>query len=429
MPPIHPMPTTHHTQPCDGPATDAPRFCLHTLFRLQVGVRGLLTSPDRRHQQLPTRLAALLALWLLAGAAHAVPQCELGGEPVNPANGFTTAGKSGLMRCTDLEGPVRLREQTLQEGRFIGPARWVYRDGSRKEHSTNARGNRHGLAREWDAQGTLRREENLDDGQPVGPQKTYAAAGYLQRFDYVVNRSVAVSLSTLADGSLSELRCAPVSLLPQDRAVCGHQGSASNVTLYRAPGQPSGTVSYLAGEMQRLTVLNPQGVLVRSETVEQQAGQPARRIKRVYYPAGRLRSETNLLEPEPGATRVEREGVAREWAESGQLTQETRWAQGLEQSIHQWYLNGQPKLRQQVAREGRNELRTTESFWDNGKASAINVERNGRLWGWQRYFNQTGQLLHEDEHGERGVLLRRKHFNEQGALEREERFLEDGSRI
>ena len=169
--------------------------------------------------------------------------------------------------------------------------------------------------------------------------------------------------------------------------------------------------------------------LVRSEALQQEAGQPGRRIKRVYYPSGQVRSETDLLEPEPTAKPTGREGVGREWAESGQLTQETRWAQGLERSIQQWYLNGQPKLRQNIAREGRVELRTTESFWDNGKPSAMNVERNGRLWGWQRYFNEAGLLRHEDEHSERGVLLRRKHFNAQGALEREERFLEDGSRI
>jgi antitoxin component YwqK of YwqJK toxin-antitoxin module len=188
-------------------------------------------------------------------------------------------------------------------------------------------------------------------------------------------------------------------------------------------------VSYLAGALQRLTVLSANGVLVRSETLQQEVGQPGRRIKRVYYPSGQVRSETDLLEREPGAAPAGREGVGREWAESGQRTQEIRWAQGLERSIQQWYLNGQPKLRQNIAREGRVELRTTESFWDNGKPSAMNVERNDRLWGWHRYFNEAGLLRYEDEHGERGVLLRRKHFNAQGALESEERFLEDGSRI
>ena len=41
--------------------------------------------------------AALLALLPLA--AQAVQDCELNGQHVNPANGHTTAGKSGLMRC------------------------------------------------------------------------------------------------------------------------------------------------------------------------------------------------------------------------------------------------------------------------------------------------------------------------------------------
>ena len=63
------------------------------------------------------------------------------------------------------------------------------------------------------------------------------------------------------------------------------------------------------------------------------------------------------------------------------------------------------------------------------KPAAVNTERNGRLWGWQKYFNEDGVLLREDEHGERGVLLRRKRYSAQGVLEREERFLEDGSRI
>ena len=59
----------------------------------------------------------------------------------------------------------------------------------------------------------------------------------------------------------------------------------------------------------------------------------------------------------------------------------------------------------------------------------MNVERNGRLLGWQKYFTEAGVLAVEDEHGERGVLLRRKSYDAQGVFVREERFLEDGSRI
>ena len=105
---------------------------------------------------LPHRLAwVALLLGLSSGLALAVPQCELNGEPVSPSNGHTTAGKSGLMRCTDDSGPIRLREQTLRDGRFEGPARFVMQSGERREYNVNARGNREGVFREWDASGTL----------------------------------------------------------------------------------------------------------------------------------------------------------------------------------------------------------------------------------------------------------------------------------
>lgn len=373
------------------------------------------------------RREPLVALAVLAAAlslpAHAVPRCVLNGESVSPNNSHTTAGKSGVMRCTDDDGPVRLREQTLRDGRFVGPVVVVLADGERREFTVNERGNRHGVARTFDARGTLRQEENLDDGSAAGVQKTFAEAGHLQALRFVGERRTLLSLGYLADGSLSELRCAPVSLVPQDREVCGHAGRASEVTLYREPGQPSGSITHLQGQMQALTVLDRDGRRVRDEVLRD-----GRRIKRVYFASGKPRSETDFIERDPNGPGG-REGVAREWHESGQLTQETHWAEGYEQRVQQWYLNGQPKLRQQTRRTGRDQERTTESFWDNGRPAAVNQERNGRLWGWQKYFGENGVLLREDEHGERGVLLRRKRYDAQGALEREERFLEDGSRI
>lgn len=368
-----------------------------------------------------------LLLWavvvLLSTPAWAVQRCELNGESVNSNNGHTTAGKSGVMRCTDEDGQVRRREQTLREGRFVGPVVMVLADGERREYSVNERGNRHGLARTFDGKGTLRKEENLEDGSNVGVQRNFAEAGYLQELHFSDQRRTVLTIAYLADGTVKELRCAPASVVPQDREVCGHTGRASDVTLFREPGKPSGTVSYLRGQMQRLSVLDREGRLVRNEELKD-----GRRIKRVFYASGKPRSETDFIERDPNGPGG-REGTAREWAESGQLTQETTWAQGYEQRIQQWYLNGKPKMRQQIRREGREHERTIESFWDNGKPAAVNAERNGRLWGWQKYFNEDGVLVREDEHGERGLLQRRKRYNEQGALEREERFLEDGSRI
>ncbi len=370
-----------------------------------------------------TVVAAVLAA-LLSLNAHAIQRCELNGESVNPNNGNTTAGKSGVMRCTDEDGSVRRREQTLRDGRFVGPVVMVLADGERREYSVNDKGNRHGLARTFDGKGTLRKEENLDNGSNVGVQKNFAAAGYLEELHFSDERRSVLTIAYLADGTLKELRCAPTSVVPQDREVCGHTGRASDVTLFREPGKPSGTVSYLAGKAQRSSALDREGRVVRNE--ERKDG---RLIRRAFYPSGKPRSETDFVENEANS-RAGREGTAREWHESGQMTQETVWADGYEQRIQQWYLNGQPKQRVQIRRDGRDQARTTESFWDNGKPASVTVERNNRLTGWQKYFDEDGVLRREDEHGgERGLLQRRKQYNEQGVMEREERFLEDGSRL
>lgn len=377
--------------------------------------------------RLSARIARHIALTMVLLAAsttvRALPRCELSGEVIDPANGHGMAGKSGVMRCTDDTGELRLREQSVREGRFEGPVLLVLRDGTRKEYSVNEHGHRDGVAREFDARGTLRREEQLVDGQLVGEQKQFAEAGYLQRLDFYVDRRAAVSLVLLADGSLNELRCAERSLVPHDRTPCGHAGQVSDATLYRAPGNASGRVRYLAGQLLYNAVLDERGQTVRTEEVK-----GGRRIKRVYYRSGPLRSEADFIERDPSDGQG-REGVAREWAESGQLTQETLWARGQEQTIRQWYLNGQLKLRQEIQRDGRHQQRLTESYWDNGQPAAINADRNGRLMGWQRYFDEAGVLRREEEHGDRGVLLRRKRYSAQGSLEIDERFLADGSRV
>ncbi|WP_300661045.1 hypothetical protein [Hydrogenophaga sp.] len=370
-----------------------------------------------------TRGLLLVVGAVFSANAWAVQRCELNGESVSRANGHTTAGKSGVMRCTDDSGQVRRLDQTLRDGKYVGPVLMVLADGERREYSLNERGNRDGVARTFDAKGTLRKEENFEDGSAVGVQKNFAEAGHLQALHFAAGRRTVLTIGYLADGRLTELRCAAVTLVPQDREVCGHAGRASDMTLHRADGQPAGTVSFLQGQMQRQTVLDREGRLVRNEELKD-----GRRIKRVFYASGQPRSEADFIERDPNS-REGREGVAREWAESGQLTQETTWAEGYEQRIQQWYLNGKQRARQQIRRDGRNQERTTESFWDTGLPAAVNVERNGRLLGWQKYFTEAGVLAAEDEHGERGVLLRRKSYDAQGVFVREERFLEDGSRI
>jgi hypothetical protein len=68
------------------------------------------------------------ALAFACAPALAVERCELNSQSVNPSNGSTTAGKSGLMRCRDGDGGPVVREQELQNGVFMGVVRY-FKDG------------------------------------------------------------------------------------------------------------------------------------------------------------------------------------------------------------------------------------------------------------------------------------------------------------
>jgi antitoxin component YwqK of YwqJK toxin-antitoxin module len=263
---------------------------------------------------------------------------------------------------------------------------------------------------------------------PAGQQKCRAPDGStLERVMTADGRRASVLLRRWPDGSLAELRCAPVSLLSADREPCGHDGQVRETLLFREPGRVQGAVSYRRGVMLRQTIVNAQGALVRSEDFIDNADAPDRRIKRVYYPSGRLRHEIDLVEPAPQAYHG-REGTGREYAESGQITQEVEWAEGRERRIRQWYLDGQLKLEQNVRHLGRDELRETRSYYEDGAPAAVNRERNGRLFGWQQYHARGGALQREDEHGERGMLLQRRFYDERGRLLRTERVHADDAR-
>ena len=81
----------------------------------------------------------LLSVSQLVGIA--VQDCELNGTSVNPANGSTTEGKTGIMRCKDRDSGLLVREQELRVGAFVGLVRH-FKDGVlSKEFSVNAKGN------------------------------------------------------------------------------------------------------------------------------------------------------------------------------------------------------------------------------------------------------------------------------------------------
>src|SRR5215218_1092599 len=129
--------------------------------------------------------ASLLLFLCIASASHAVQVCELGGQWVNPSNGSTTQGKTGLMRCREDDGGPVVREQELKNGIFMGVVRY-FKDGVlEREYNVNEKGNRDGLAREYAATrgptNPLLREETLSNGTTVGIARTWYPSGQLKR--------------------------------------------------------------------------------------------------------------------------------------------------------------------------------------------------------------------------------------------------------
>ena len=211
-----------------------------------------------------SRLALALAVASFAAPAFAIQVCELNGQSVNPSNGYTTEGKTGLMRCREGEAGPIVREQELQQGKFMGVVRY-FKDGAvEREHRVNERGNRDGLAREWvraDAGGksVLVREETYRDGRTTGTARSWYPSGQLRRLSSHGDddREQAVAEFT-PQGQLADLRCAPRPVLGadfDDKTACGHAGAASNVTLYSAKGQPRARISFERGERRKSETL------------------------------------------------------------------------------------------------------------------------------------------------------------------------------
>jgi len=393
----------------------------------------------------PHVLAVALVGIAASTSAGAVESCELNGQHVNPANGNTTAGKTGLMRCRDGEGGPVIREQELQGGVFMGVVRY-FRDGQlEKEHRVNERGNRDGVAREYArgegaAKAVLVREETYRDGRTVGISRSWYPNGQLRRvaFHGDDDREQA-SAEFTADGKLYELRCAPRAVLgagADDARWCGHAGGASNVVLYNGKGVAKARVSYERGERRKSESLGEGGNVRESQETSASGG-----VERSFYADGTKRRE--LAWVAAAGERARRlTTLEQEFHEGGRLVHERRWrvAEGGSSaelaSEQQWYLNGQPKERVDYAVVDGRLQRQETSYHDNGRKSFEGTWRgtatSGRgrdiASGVHRSWDEGGALRAERFHDERGRVTRERAFDGAGVLVHDDEVFEDGSR-
>ncbi|MEO7115041.1 MAG: hypothetical protein ABIZ18_04210 [Caldimonas sp.] len=386
----------------------------------------------------PFAIAAALAASVVP--ALAVESCELNGEHVSPNNGNTTAGKTGLMRCRDGDGGPVIREQELKGGVFMGAERWFDKDGElMREQRVNARGNRDGVAREYQrasagAKPVLVREGTYRDGSTVGIARTWAPAGTLARvaFHGDDGRELA-SAEFTKDGKLFELRCGPRPLLApyaDDARWCGHVSGASEVVLYNGKGEVKARLVHDHGERRKTEYLTA-GVVREQRETSDSGG-----VERAFYDSGTKRREVQWVSL--GGERNRRmTTLEQEFHESGKLVHEKRWKAGerggelvLEQH---WFLNGQPRDRTDYAVVDGRTLRTETAFHDNGRKSSEGTWRvagrgDSQPTGTHRNWDSDGVLRAEVVYDERGRLARERQMDASGTVVRDDEVFEDGSR-
>ncbi len=338
------------------------------------------------------RFATFLALVLLMSHAHAQrSRCEIDGVDVNPSNGYTTRGKTGLMVCYRADGS-KWYEQQIVDGQHLGLDRHYDEDGSIRERQVNANGNTHGISRDFYPDGRLRREGEYDNGKSVGVHKTYGPDGRLITINaYGAGDSRAkVAIEYLPDGRLKRLSCAPSSLVEEDREVCGHAGKDVDVEIFDQRGNLS--------ERRKMR----EGGLLRSETfidgerrsvIEYSA---EGRIERAFHPGGQL-----------GAERV--------------------IAGGFIVEVSEWYMNGAIKSRVRNEPVAKNGKRLHEAFGDTGV-----IDRREHYLGADlervEGFDAAGKADEEWLYAPQGHIRLYRKFGPTGSVILEEERFRDGSR-
>lgn len=370
----------------------------------------------------------LFAALLASSSAFAVQDCELNGENVNPSNGNTTAGKTGIMRCKDRDSGQMVREQELKAGKFAGLVRFYDKGRLQREYSENERGNKQGRYREYSAEGKVLREETYENGDSVGLARSYYGDGQLRRATWFAQPGgEQASVDFTERGQLNALRCGDKPLLApavDDTRLCGFSGGPSNVEFFGSRGALNARSSYLAGRRIRHETFNDNG---NPSSLDEITGNL--RVQRRFSTSGvKLRELQYQWDGKNGTLQREQEFSA-----AGSLTRDKRWAGGKLAVEESFYLNGQLREKKEYGGEGAAAWMQASDYYDTGKIAATgrytNAMRGRQLpTGTHQRFNEAGKVVAESTYDERGRISREKAWSDTGELLRDDALFEDGSR-
>ena len=375
----------------------------------------------------------LIAASAYGTSAEAVIRCEIDGKPLNVSNGAELAGKTGLVRCREEDTGHLQREQTLQNGKFLGLERMFDREGRlQRERTVNERGNSHGRVVEFWPNGQLRREETADNGRTTGAVRRFDASGRVERVSFHGEGRELFYVEYNTKGQPARLQCPRTSLLPEDRKLCGFDGAADTL-LFADNGARLAQHRYDQGRLLSATEWTADGVVSAQQMVVEgrrvhhsfttEGGQSVLREERVFAPDDRtLRDTRGQLHS------------AKRYGASGQLIEQRSFAEGREVQVERWYLNGAVRERSRWSGTGKDARLLREQYRDDGKL-AQREQLNADQWpvGTQQAFHENGRLAVEDQYSDpdsrgRTRLSARKQWDETGKLVADDAILEDGSR-
>ena len=335
-----------------------------------------------------SRLPFLLLLLPLCAQAH---RCVINGEEVNPDNGSTTAGKTGILTCWHDDGK-KMYEQELRNGEHLGLDRTYGFDGSMSERQVNANGNSEGPAKEFYPDGQLKSEGSYSNGAAVGLHKSYAKKGQLAalRFYPKAGAHHAVSIEYDEAGHVHALTCPKQSLIPEDRALCGFEGKNAEVALYQN-GRVVEKQTLRDGNLLRVEGFDEAGRVNESSEVTAKG-----RTTRRYYDSGKP-SEESI---------VEGDYVVQKSA---------------------WYMNGALKSKLVTEPKERDARSVEERYGDSGILS-LREERRGERLVHTEQFDDKGARKEEFLYDDDGRAKLHRKFGPDGNLLLEEELYPDGSR-
>ena len=376
------------------------------------------------------QVAGLVGALLLLGArpAYAAQDCEINGIGVNPADGNTTAGKTGLMRCKDHDSHELVSEHEVQGGAFVGLVR-VYENGKlTKEYAVNASGNMDGRAREFSSNGQVVRDAVYDDGHETGLVRSFYPSGQARLVTYFADAAAErASVEFTERGQLSALRCGDKPMLApaaDDARLCGFGKEPSRVDLFDGKGILRSSVSYLSGKRVRSEDFYDNGKPSATDEFL-----PNQRIERRFSSEGIKRREVISLLNERGPIKQREQ----EFSEKGTLVRDQRWnAAGDAVSDESFYLNGQPRSKATYGAEGDARLIEITEFHDNGQRAAFGrylaIDRFRQIpLGTHQRFSEEGTLIAESIYDDKGRVTRERAWDTSGKLERDDEVFEDGS--